>query len=239
MENNAIITERHGIILMLSELLEKVKHHDGIVEKINKKKREIQKVQKKIDEPMKGFNGLQMFFGILFVVVGWIILLTVFLVRKNNYKKLQAELAKRKSELFAELEVIESELNAYDTDVLDPHVKTLLPDRFPARYCMNAVAIEHMLCLAIDLRGDTIKEIINLYEEECHRTRLEILLGGVAANTRAAAINTERAAQASEAAAANSAAAASAAISAAASAQYAASHPAEVEVNVENNITIS
>ena len=239
MENNVTACERHKIIDMLTVLLEKVNLHDGIVDRIDSKKREIKNVQKQIDVPRKRFGFFQMFFGIIFIVIGWIILLTVYLVRKNKYKKLQAELAEKKKKLTQELDEINAELDSYISAELEPYISTLLPDRFPARYCMNAVAIEHMLSLAIDLRGDTIKKIINLYEEECHRARVESLLGGVVKNVRATAIKMEQVARASEAAAASSAAAASAAVSAAASAQMAASRPAEVDVTVENNITIS
>lgn len=239
MVNSASVSERHGIITMLSELLEKVKHHDGIVKRVTDKQAEIDKIQKMIDKPMKKFSAIQLLLGVILVVIGWIILLVVHLVRKNNYKKLQAELASKKEKLQIEMSAIIAELNTYDNEELKPYIATIVPDRFPARYCMNAWAIEHMLNLAIDLRGDSIKEIINLHEEIRHRTKLELLLGGVASNAKAAAINSKRAAQAGEAAAISSAAAASAAASAAVSAQHAASRSTEVDVTVENNITIS
>lgn len=235
MENNMATSERHGIISMLSELLEKVKHHDNIVDRINDKKDEIKEVKRQIAIPRKRFSFLHLFFGIIFIVIGWIILLTVFLVRRSKYKKLQAELAEKKAALMAELDILNAELDSYIADELNPYLSTIVPDRYPARYCMRADAIEHMLCLAIDLRGDTIKEIINLYEEECHRARVEGLLGGVIKSTKIAAANAARAADASEVAASNAAAAAIAAGAAA----TAASRPTEVDVRVENNITIS
>ena len=49
MVNSASVSERHGIITMLSELLEKVKHHDGIVKRVTDKQAEIDKIQKMID----------------------------------------------------------------------------------------------------------------------------------------------------------------------------------------------
>lgn len=239
MDNCANVSERYGIIAMLSELLKRVKHHDSIVKKVTDKQAEIDKVQKMIDKPMKKFTAIQLILGILFVVIGWVILLVAYLMRKKKYKQLQAELVLKKGELQDEMTAIIAELTSYDNEELKPYIATLVPDRFPARYSMNAWAIEHMMNLAIDLRGDSIKEIINLHEEIRHRTKLELILGGVAANTKAAAINTKRAAEASEAAAASTAAAASAAASAAVSAQHAASRSTEVDVTVENNITIS
>ncbi len=245
MENTAAVSERKGIIAMLSGLLEKVRKHDSLVSDANRKQREIDKVTAEINKPMKKMHPLLFIFLCLLLGAGWFILLIVTLVKKSKFKKLQAALKAQKEALEAEKQAILASLAAYDAEELNPYINSIVPEKFAARYCMNAYAIETMLTLATDLRADTIKEVINLYEEIAHRERLEYVLGQVAGNTEATAratartaLASERAAAASEATARNSAAiAANTAATAAATARMAA-NSGRVDVRVDNNITI-
>ena len=108
-------------------------------------------------------------------------------------------------------------------------VEVLVPDRFPWAYATNANAIEIMRDMMVNLRADTIKEAINLYEEFAFRVRLENMVGSVVSNTASAAVSAARSAAANErsaaanerAATAQQATAAAAAASAAAMASMA------------------
>ena len=177
MSENVNAIEKNVVKDMLFELLEKVNHHDGIVEKKNKKLKEIKAKQAEINVPRQKFKFVQKFFGVLLVVIGWIILLVVYLVRNNKYKKHQAKLAEELMKLQKELDVINSEYDNYVNKVLNPYIESIVPNKFPKRYSMNALAIEGMLCLLIDMRADTLKEAMNLYEECMHRVRIEALIG--------------------------------------------------------------
>lgn len=244
MENNAQVSERKGIIAMLQGLLEKVRKHNAIVAEAKRKQSEIDEVIREINKPMKKINPILFVILLLMMFIGWLILLIMTLVKRSKYKKLQAALNAQKEALEAELNEIMGRLSAYEAEVLNPYIQSIVPDKFPARYCRNAYAIEKMLNLAIDLRGDTIKEIINLYEEINHRERLESVLAKVAGYTEATAIATartavasERTAAASEATAANTAAIAVNTAATAAATQYMATHPTSVDVKVDNTIT--
>jgi len=244
METTAKASERKGIIAMLSALLEKVRKHDAIVSEAKSKQREIDKVTAEINKPMKKIHPVLFIFLLLMMFIGWIILLVMTLVKKSKFKKLQAELMAQREALEAEKQAILDKLAAYDAEELEPYINSIVPDQFAARYCMNAYAIETMMNLAIDLRGDTIKEIINLYEEVSHRARLESALARVASSTEATAYATARTAAASERAAAASEATAvstaSIAVSSAATAaatRRMAANPTSVDVKVDNTIT--
>lgn len=244
MENNAAVSERKGIIAMLQGLLEKVRKHNAIVAEAKRKQSEIDEVTREINKPMKKIHPILFIFLLLMMFIGWIILLIMTLVKKSKFKKLQAALNAKRDALQAELNEINARLSAYEAEVLNPYIESIVPDKFPARYCRSAYAIEKMMNLAIDLRGDTIKEIINLYEEINHRERLESVLARVASSTEATAYATartaaasERAAAASEATAVNTASIAVSSAATAAATRRMAANPTSVDVRVDNNIT--
>ena len=244
MENNAAVSERKGIIAMLQGLLEKVRKHNAIVAEAKRKQSEIDEVTREINKPMKKIHPILFIFLLLMIFIGWIILLVMTLLNKSKYKKLQAALNEKREALQAELNEINARLSAYEAEVLNPYIESIVPDKFPARYCRSAYAIEKMMNLAIDLRGDTIKEIINLYEEVNHRERLESVLARVASSTEATAYATartaaasERAAAASEATAVNTASIAVSSAATAAATRRMAANPTSVDVKVDNTIT--
>ena len=109
------------------------------------------------------------------------------------------------------------------------YIDTIVPHRFPAQYATNAYALENMITFLVNMRADTIKETVNLYEDMIFHINMENILTNIAHSTESTARSSARSAAATErsaaanerSAAANEAAAAAAAATAASMASVA------------------
>lgn len=229
MENqNEVVSVRHENMNMLAILLEKVKEYDGMVAAARKKKADIDEVDRQLAIPQKKIPLVWKIIGIIVIVIGWITLLVKWLRNRKEYKLRQAELSELRQRLQAEYEDMCAKIKQYETDVLNPSIAEYVPDRFPMRYAHSAYAIEFMLNLMTDLRADTIKEAINLYEQEMHCARIEKALRGIFEGTWATVQNTARAALAQEATARNTAVMAAASTATAVNTAATAAHTASM-----------
>lgn len=203
---NTVVSERHENMNMLSDLLEKVQEYDGMVANARKKKEEIEDVTRKLAIPKKKLPLLTIIINIIIIGIGWIILA----VRQHHINK---EYKERQAVLFAELTVLKQkydklceENKKYKTEILDPSIAQYVPERFPRRYAYDAAAIQYMLEAMIDLRADTIKEVVNIYVQDTKLYYMMNQLDDISSYTKATAQSTARAARAQEETAANTAA---------------------------------
>lgn len=180
----------------------------------------------------------------LALAVGVALVIVVIVLKVLGNKKWNAFLAETQAKLKAaeaEAEVAQNNIDEYWSNVVAPYINEIVPARFPAAYVINYYAVSDMLWLMENMRADTIKEAINLYEECVHRKAVENALNSAARNAarsaaaaeRSAAAN-ERAADAAALTAANSAAMASSMASMALSAQRHAAASESVARDVSN-----
>ena len=231
METNELtVAKRHENIEMLSELLDLVREYDAMVADCHEKRLDVEALDREIARPRPTANPFKVFFlGLITLGIGWIVALILHFVKKAQWKRYKAELAVRRDEAQAILDAALLATQEYYKQQLEAYINTLVPDRFPWAYATNANAIEIMRDMMVNLRADTIKEAINLYEEFAFRVRLENMVGSVVSNTASAAVSAARSAAANErsaaanerAATAQQATAAAAAASAAAMASMA------------------
>lgn len=270
MENKELLAaERHSNIEMLSTLLEKVKTHDSLVAKREALRQRLNDLDRKLATPAPKLKvALIIIFAIIAVslyfvltdfvipvavlVVGLIIALVPFFVKKSQWKKFIAATQAERDATQIEFDEAVKALQEYLDNELNPYLETIIPESFSAVYCMNAAAIEAMLYLLVNLRADTIKETINLYETLIFRGNLEAALAEIKRYSASTARSAERSAAANEKAAASAAVTAAAATATAASmasvasaanraaaaserAARAAERPVDVKVDVYHN----
>ena len=270
MENKELLAaERHSNIEMLSTLLEKVKTHDALVAKREALRQRLNDLDRKLATPAPKLKvALIIIFAIIAIalyfvltdfvipvavlVVGLIIALVPFFVKKSQWKKFIAATQAERDATQIEFDEAVKALQEYLDNELNPYLETIIPERFSAVYCMNAAAIEAMLYLLVNLRADTIKETINLYETLIFRGNLEAALAEIKRYSASTARSAERSAAANEKAAASAAVTAAAATATAASmasvasaanraaaaserAARAAERPVDVKVDVYHN----
>ena len=235
MENKEFLAaERHSNIEMLSTLLEKVKIYDALVAKREALRQRLQNLDQKLATPAPKLKVLLIvIFAIIAValyfvlkdfvvpvitlVVGLVIAIVPFVVKKNKWKKFIAETQAERDATQIEFDEAVKAVQEYLDTELNPYLETIIPERFSAVYCMNAAAIEAMLYLLVNLRADTIKETINLYETLIFRGNLEANLNEIKRYTASTARSAERSAVANEKAAASAAITAAATTATAAS----------------------
>ncbi len=206
MENtNVIAAERHENMNMLSILLEKVQEYDGMVANAKAKQEEIARIDRKLAVPQKTIPLITKIIYIILIGIGWLMLLITYLMNRSAYRKKQEELHGIRSRLQAEYETLRAQIEQYKNDVLDPSIAEYVPERFPKKYAYDAYAIQYMLEAMIDLRADTIKEVINLYAEDMRGYYIMNRLEDISSYTKATAQSTARAALAQEQTAANTA----------------------------------
>ena len=105
-----------------------------------------------------------------------------------------------------------------------PFISSIIPDRFPVAHVLDYNTVCGMLYVMDNLRADTIKEAINLYDELCYRSSMRASFKNMESSLYETARNSARYAAAAErSAAANERAAASAALTAASAASMASS----------------
>ena len=105
-----------------------------------------------------------------------------------------------------------------------PYIASIIPDRFPVAHVLDYNTVCGMLYVMDNLRADTIKEAINLYDELCFRSSMRASFKSMESSLYETARNSARYAAAAERSAeANERAAASAALTAASAASIASS----------------
>ncbi len=139
-------------------------------------------------------------FLLLLPAVAIIVLFILSIVKKRKAWKAYIENAF--ANLILEQENAEkdkAEIEKHTREVLDPfRVKIVENDKFASAYANSIPVVEGMVTLLENLRADTIKEVINLYEETQHRSKLEAAFGNMQKSVSAAAINAEIAALTAE-----------------------------------------
>lgn len=248
METKEFLTaERHANIEMLSALLEKVRVHDALVAKREELRRRLADLDRKLATPapklmialliILAVVAVALYFvldslpiSIAIIIVDLIICLVPFFVKKNKWKKFIADTQIERDEVQAEFDATEKAIAEYLENVLNPYIATIVPERFSAVYCMNAAAIDAMLYLLINLRSETIKDTINLYETLMFRNRLESDLSALKRYSASTARSAERSAEANESAA-RSAAVTAAATTATAASMASVAHAANRAAN--------
>ena len=159
-------------------------------------------------------------FFLLLTAVGAVILALTIVKAHNGKAKWQAFLASCQEQLNTakeDLAKAEADVAKYREQVLNPYLALIVPDRFPAVYSMNIEAVEVMLAMLVNLRGDTMKEAINLYEEAAFRTATGNMMANMQSSLASSARSAARSAAANEAAAVSAAATAASAAATAAS----------------------
>lgn len=219
MENQSmVIWDRKQNMKMLSTLLEKVQEYNQMAGEVRKKEAEIESVNRKLAIPQK---KIPLITKILAIVLCWTILVPVcaivmYVKNKKDYQKNQQSLKATLEKLQAEYEELCAQLKKYETEVLNPSVEEYVPEHFSKKYAYNASALSFMLDLMTDLRADTIKEAINMYEAELRVNEVINSLHCISEYTRSTAQSSARTAASTEAAAASAAATAAAATATAA-----------------------
>ncbi len=124
-----------------------------------------------------------------------------------------------------------------------PYISSIIPDRFPIAHVLDYNTVCGMLYIMENLRADTVKEAINLYDELSHRARVEASFSSMEASLYETARNSaryaaaaERSAEANERAAASAALTAASAASIASSAQRAASASEEASRAIQDSV---
>lgn len=164
-----------------------------------------------------GDDSKPLFFGSLAIGAIFVILAIVLKVLAN--KKWEEFIAGINEQIAKEeLNAAEAQKNIDDywRDHAEPFIKSIIPDRFPKDHVLEYETVCGMLRLMENLRADTVKEAINLYDESCFRANMRAAFKSMESSLYSAARSAERTARASErSAAANESAAASAAVTAA------------------------
>ncbi len=165
------------------------------------------------------------FYTSLLVGVGMIILAIVLKVLGN--KKWQAMIDETNEKLRTEEEKAQqaqNDIDEYWENHALPFISSIIPDRFPVAHVLDYNTVCGMLYIMDNLRADTIKEAINLYDELCFRANMKASFQSMESSLYETARNSARYAAAAErSAAANERAAASAALTAASAASMASS----------------
>ena len=104
----------------------------------------------------------------------------------------------------------------------EPFISSIVPHKFPKNYVLKYETVCGMLDLMENLRADTVKEAINLYDEICFRSGMRSSFKHMETSLNVAAESAERSASAAERSASANEVAAASAVSMAASAARAA-----------------
>lgn len=74
----------------------------------------------------------------------------------------------------------QDEIKKHWDETVQAYLNEVTTERFPLAYAKNYAAVSEMLDLMNNLRADTIKEAINLYEENCYRAQMGAAFGNIA-----------------------------------------------------------
>ena len=198
------IAERHSNIAMLSELLEASLGYDKRAQDCAAKKAEIDRLDRELKKQRpKKFQPRWLFIllGIITFGIGLIFMLIVTILDKKKWEKRNEALRAERERAKKIFEEACAELERYDNEEFKPAIAKYVPENFAGCYARSSFALQYMLNLCTNLRADTIREIINLFEESMHRARVEKALSSLTNLSVSIAKNTARTAEASESAA--------------------------------------
>lgn len=234
------IAERHSNIEMLSEMLEASMGYDDRARICSQKKAEVQRLDREIaKERPKKFNPMWLFvvLGIITFGIGLIAMFIIDYLDKKKWAERTAKLREQRQEAAKAYDVACANLKNYDAEVFQPVIDKYVPEYFGRNYSRSSFAIAYMLDLLMNLRADTIREAINLYEECMYRMRMEKVMINTAEFTAMAAKNTARAAAAAEESARYAAATAASSAATAASSAATAANTGRIADSLEYNDT--
>ena len=232
-----------------------------ILNEINER---IAKLQKMMKRPQPKMKWPLLFAGLICILLGIILMgnlgdlamvvlgvgailaiiaIVLKVVAVKKWKEFLAETQAKLNAAFDEQKIAQGNIDEHWNNSVMPYINEIVPNRFPIAYVIDYKAVSEVLWLMSNMRADTIKEALNLYEEGEHRDRVEAALNSAArsaarsaaAAERSAAAN-ERAASAAELTAANSAAMAGSMASIAYSAQRQAAASESVARDVSNTL---
>ena len=257
--NEAVTYLRHQDCAMVSTLRDHLKENirlHNILDKINA---EIARLKKLLKTPKPKFKVMlvivaaiiaiggmllgsdrntTLFYGALGIGAALVILAIILKVNAN--KKWQAFIDETNAQLAVEEENAinaQKDIDEYWNGQVQPFIEAIVPDLFPASHVLNYNAVCGILDIMTNLRADTVKEAVNLYEEILFRGRMQNAFKHMESSLAETARNSARTAQAAErSAVANESAAASAALTAASAASMArsASRAADASVRASN-----
>ena len=222
------------MLARLKEILaENIRLH-GILDEIKAK---IAEIKRKLKTPAPKIKKFPLVLGILLILSGafiivlsslmetevstlpiillitGVLLLTLAIVLKivgvKKWKAFLADLEVQLARAESEAAVAQNNIDEHWENEAKPYILTLIPDRVPQSYVLNYCAISDMLWLMENLRADTVKEAVNLYEELLFREAMKEIasrVDDIARDTRRSAIANEEAARAAKATAASAAA---------------------------------
>ncbi len=211
--------ERHDNISMLSELLEKVREYNQLTNIRDAKKAKVNQLEQQLrtPAPVFKFNLIKLILCVITFGIGLIVMIVLHALAKNKWKNMIADTEIALRQARKELATAEQIAQDYYNEKLKSYIDTIVPHRFPAQYATNAYALENMITFLNNMRADTIKETVNLYEDMIFHINMENILTDIAHSTASTAQSSARSAAASERSAAANEAAAVAAASTAAS----------------------
>ncbi len=163
----------------------------------------------------------------IFLVVGIALVAVAIALKVIGNKKWQALMDETNEKLRVEeqkAEEAQKDIDEYWENHALPFISSIIPDRFPVAHVLDYNTVCGMLYVMDNLRADTVKEAINLYDELCFRANMKASFQSMESSLYETARNSARYAAAAErSAAANERAAASAALTAASAASIASS----------------
>lgn len=215
--------ERHENIKMLADLLEKLQEYNRKIADRNRKKVAMEAAEAALASAKPkmtrgAFIGriimlaliaaaALLVFGsdltVALIAVAVVILLIVLTTRKyrrctREFEKLLEDLREQLADAKAAYEQACTAVNDYFEWTLKPYIQEIVPERFPEVYVMDVYAVEQMLNLLINLRADTIKEVINLYEYIRYQDNMKHSLSYIKGKVDSIAKSSARNAAASE-----------------------------------------
>lgn len=238
-EREVASAERHENMKMLADLLEMLREYNRKITDRNRKKEAMEAAEAALANAkpkmsrgaligriiilaliaviaLFALSASNLFLAIIVVaIVAVFIGLTIKKYRRciSEYEKLLEELREQLADAKAAYQQACTAVQDYFEWKLNPYIQEIVPERFPEVYVMDVHAVEQMLMLLTNLRADTIKEVVNLYEYIQYQNKmnrsLSYVMDKVESIARSSARNaaaSERTAAASEATAVNSAA---------------------------------
>lgn len=222
-EKEIASSERHENIEMLTGLLEKLQEYNRKIADRNKKRAAMKAAEAELagvkTKMTRGALIGRIILLALIAVVALIVsdfdlgtalivlailsLLILLWVRKYRRctREFEAQLEHFREQLANAKAAYEQACTAvqdYFDWTLKPYIQEIVPERFPEVYVMDVYAVEQMLNLLINLRADSIKEVINLYEYIRYQNNMDHSLSYIKGKVDSIANSSARSAAASE-----------------------------------------
>lgn len=223
-EREVASAERHENMKMLADLLEMLREYNRKIADRNRKKEAMEAAEAALASAkpkmsrgaligriiifaliaviaLFALSGSNLFLAIIAVaIVAVFIGLTIKKYRRciSEYEKLLEELREQLANAKAAYQQACTAVQDYFEWKLNPYIQEIVPERFPEVYVMDVHAVEQMLMLLTNLRADTIKEVVNLYEYIQYQNKMNRSLSYVMDKVESIARSSARSAAASE-----------------------------------------